>query len=406
MVTAEPMLIGWERSDELIDVLCDPDRRLPAVVASAHPSFSFEEWKKVIGHVMWHLPGLASIYILDPLGTRLFAESIGRTHAVWGGAVRTYMPDVDPAVVADSLRHRVLSAARIEADPGRATRITSMLPRRLAAELPLPTALAGVNRTLLTRAHGTPDTGDREGLRSQVTLLASERDIALNLAEEQEQRANALFAQRESALAELTELEQRLLHLDGQVRSPRRHLVIAGRPDVAFLPSEDPSAPPATFAELLEWLESDLSRVEFTGDMEEPLSLDQSPESSTWVRSSWEILRAMQAYADAKSAGEFSGDFKMWCESPPSGVYAVPGGKVARDESATVRNNPKLRRKREFRVAREIDPSCRLFMGGHVRIGASGAGQISPRLYFHDAVSSNGKIYIGYLGRHLTNTRS
>ena len=43
---------------------------------------------------------------------------------------------------------------------------------------------------------------DREGLRSQVTLLASERDIALNLAEEQEQRANALFAQRESALAD------------------------------------------------------------------------------------------------------------------------------------------------------------------------------------------------------------
>jgi hypothetical protein len=406
MVTAEPMLIGRERSDELIDVLCDPDRRLPAVVASAHPSVSFEEWKKTIGRVMWYLPGLASIYILDPLATRTFDESIGRTHAVWGGAVRTYLPDVDPAVVADSLRHRVLSAARIDADLGRAARITSMLPRRLAAELPLPAALAGVNRTLLTRAHGTPDTVDGEGLRSQVRLLASERDIALNLAEEQEQRANALFAQRESALAELAELEQRLLHMDGQVRSLRRHLVTAGRPDVAFLPTEDPLVPPATFAELLDWLASDLSRVEFTGDIEEPLNLDQSPESSTWVRSSWEILRAMEAYADAEAVAEFAGDFKMWCESPPSGVYAIPGGKVARDESETVRNNPKLRRQREFRVPQGVDPSCRLFMGAHVRIGASGAGQISPRLYFYDAVSSTGKIYIGYLGRHLTNTRS
>ena len=406
MVTDEPMVIGLERSEELIDVLCDPDRRLPAVVASAHPSVSFEEWKKTIGRVMWYLPGLASIYILDPLGTQAFNEAIGRTHAVWGGAVRTYMPEVDPAVVEDSLRHRVLSAARIEANPGRAAGIMTVLPRRLAAEAPLPAPLAGVNRTLLTRAPGTPDTADTEGLRSQVTLLASERDIALNLAEEQEQRANALFAQRESALVELGELEQRLLYLDSQVRALRRHLVAAGRPEVAFLPVEAPAAPPATFAELLDWLESDLSRTMFTGDIAEPLNLDQSPEASTWVRSSWEVLRALQAYADARVADEFSGDFKMWCENPPPGAYAIPGGKVARDESETVRNNPKFRREREFPVPPGMDESCRLFMGAHIRIGASSAGQVSPRLYFHDAVARNGVIYIGYLGRHLTNTRS
>jgi hypothetical protein len=41
-------------------------------------------------------------------------------------------------------------------------------------------------------------------------------------------------------------------------------------------------------------------------------------------------------------------------------------------------------------------------MGAHIRIGAS--GQISPRLWFHDATASTGKIYMGYLGRHLTNT--
>ena len=55
----------------------------------------------------------------------------GGTDAVWGGALRTYMPDVDPAVADEALRHRVLSAARIAADPDAAAAVVSALPRRL-----------------------------------------------------------------------------------------------------------------------------------------------------------------------------------------------------------------------------------------------------------------------------------
>jgi hypothetical protein len=79
---------------------------------------------------------------------------------------------------------------------------------------------------------------------------------------------------------------------------------------------------------------------------------------------------------------------------------------VARDESETVRNNVRWRRQREFSVPPEIDASGGVFMGAHVRIGASAAGQISPRLYFHDATAQTGAVYVGYLGRHLTNTRT
>jgi hypothetical protein len=79
---------------------------------------------------------------------------------------------------------------------------------------------------------------------------------------------------------------------------------------------------------------------------------------------------------------------------------------VARDESQTVRNNPKWRREREFPVPKAVCASGMLFMGSHVRVGASAVGQISPRLYFYDATAQTGMIYVGYLGRHLTNTRS
>lgn len=405
-LTGEPMLIGRERVDELIDILCDPDRRYPAAVASPHPEIAFEDWKVTITRVMWYLPGTASIYLLDPLAEKAFAEGIGETHAVWGGALRTYLPDVDPAVAEEAPRHRVLSRARITADPGRAAGIVSVLPRRLAVEAPLPAALTGVNRSLLTQERGTPEATDVEGLRSQVAQLAEDRELALHLAEQEEERANTLFAERENALAELAEREQRVLYLDSQVKALQRRLVAVGRPEDAFLPVEEPSTPPATFAELLDWIAADLSRVVFTGDSTAPLALDQRPESSSWVRSSWEALLALDGYAGAKAADRFTGDFKAWCENPPSGECVIPAGKVARDESETVHNNSKWRRERELPVPPEISESGTVFMGAHIRIGASAGGQISPRLHFYDGTAQTGLVYVGYLGRHLTNTRT
>jgi hypothetical protein len=405
-LTNDPVLVGRDGIDELIDVLCDLERRLPVMVASAHPALEFEEWRRLVGRVTRHLPGLASIYLLDPLATAAFAEGIGRSHAVWGGALRTYLPDVDPAVAAEALRHRVLSGARILSDPGRAAGILSILPRRLASEAPLPRPLAGVNRALLTQTHGPLVAADVEHTRSQIADLIEERELALRLAEDEEARANSFFVQRESALAELVEREQRVLELENLVRSLRTRLVASDRPAEAYLPADEPIAPPAAFAELLDWMESDLSMIEFTGSRQILLTLDRSPESSTWVRSSWEVLRALQSYAEAKAAKEFSGDFKMWCDNPPSDAYAVPAGKVVRDESETVRNNPRLRRQREFPVPVGVSPARQMFMGAHIRIGASASGQISPRLYFHDGAAQSGKIYVGYLGRHLTNTRT
>ena len=403
MLANEPMLVGRKGVDNLIDVLCDPERRLPAVVASAHPELDFEEWRRVVARATHYLPGLASIYILDPLGTSAFVTGIGRSHAVRGGAVRTYLPDVDPAVAEEALRHRVLSGARVLADPRRATGILSILPRRLAVESPLPSPLSSVNRVLLTQTQGSPESTDVVTMQSQVIGLIEERELALALAEEQQHRANTFFVQRESALAELAERDQRVLDLENLVQSLRKRLSVAGRVREAFLPPEEQSIPPATFAELLDWLESELNLIEFTGDRDVTLVLERSPEAPTWVRSSWEALRAMQSYANAKG---FSGDFKRWCESPPSGSYAIPSGKVARDESETVKNNSKWRHEREFRVPQEVSLSGRVFMGAHIRIGASAGGQISPRLHFYDATSSNGKVYVGYLGRHLSNTRS
>jgi hypothetical protein len=406
-LTSEPRVIGSDGIDELIDALCDPDRRLPVVVSAAHPELEFGEWRQVVAHVMRYLPGLAGTYLLDPLATRKFADEIGRSHAVWGGAVRTYLPDVDPAVAEEAQRHRVLTGPRILADPGKAAGLLSVLPRRLAAESPLPPALAGVNRTLLSRTPRSLVSTTEGAVERQLAEVIEERELALNLAEEQQERANTFFEQRESALAELAERDQRVVELEDLLRSLRRRMVASGQAQEAFLPADDQSNPPVTFAELSDWMELDLAHVVFTGDRTSMLALDRSPEADTWVRSTWEILRALESYAKAKTARSFVGDFKQWCEQPPSDSYAVPAGKVARDESESVRRNAKWRHEREFAIPNEVDASGRIFMGAHVRIGASAAGQISPRLYFLDATGATiSRIYVGYIGRHLTNTRT
>lgn len=241
VLTNEPLHVGADGVDQLIDVLCDLDRRLPVVVASAHPSLNFEEWRGVITRVTRHLPGLASIYLLDPLATDAFIEGVGRSHAIWGGAVRTFLTDVDPAVPEEALRHRVLSSPKILADPGRAAGILAGLPQRLAAESPLPGPLSGANRALLMRTHSSVDSSDVATLRAQIAGLIEDRELALTLAEEQEGRANTFFVDRESALAEWAERDQRVLELENLVRSLRQRMVVGGRlPKLTFRLSSPP----------------------------------------------------------------------------------------------------------------------------------------------------------------------
>ncbi|HUN30581.1 MAG TPA: hypothetical protein VMU95_01070 [Trebonia sp.] len=450
VLTSEPVLVGADQVDELIDVLCDPERRLPAMVATAHPAIAFGSWSATIAEVTRDACGLASTYLLDEQATMAFNQAIGETHGVWGGALRTYMPEVDPAVPSDGLRHRVMLASRISADAHRVGAVLADLPRRLALEAPIPLALAGVNRMLLTQSRealetaedstapppsGTaslvpqqagppawPATGTANSAEGgaqelaheagkqakRIERLRRERDEALGLAEEQEVRANSLFTERQNLLAQLAEREQQVLQLESTARAFRQRLVEAGVPADSLIPLEaPPDAPPDEFAELLDWVERHLPRIEFTGDIDDPLELDSSPESSTWVRSSWEALRALQAYAEVKAERGFAGDFRAWCMNPPSpGDYIISPNKVKMDESETVHSRPKWRQERIFRVPPEVEADGLVFMGAHITIGASANGRINPRLYFHDGVLKTGRIYVGYIGRHLTNTLS
>ena len=154
-------------------------------------------------------------------------------------------------------------------------------------------------------------------------------------------------------------------------------------------------------------MERHLPRVEYTGDIDHPLELELKPRVSDLGASSWEALRALQAYAEVKAERGFAGDFRAWCMNSPSpGDYIISPNKVKMDESETVHSRPKWRQERIFRDSPRGEPGGRVFMGAHITIGASANGRINPRLYFYDGVLKTGRIYVGYIGRHLTNTLS
>ncbi len=165
---------------------------------------------------------------------------------------------------------------------------------------------------------------------------------------------------------------------------------------------DDENGIPATFADLVARL-GEFPALTFTGEAKETLALDEQNAGSGWARLAWDGLLALQDYADAAVHGLAHGDFKQWCEHTPPGCHPFPPRKAVRGESQTVSSNAKWKKERMLPVPPTVDPSGRAFMGAHLRIGGGGT---APRLHYLDDCSGTGRIYIGYIGLHLTNTRT
>ncbi|UGQ10049.1 hypothetical protein LO772_24595 [Yinghuangia sp. ASG 101] len=124
-----------------------------------------------------------------------------------------------------------------------------------------------------------------------------------------------------------------------------------------------------------------------------------------WAGAAWDALRALNAYASARSAHTFRGGFHDWCRNPPHGAYALSPKKFAMKESDAVAGRAKFRKARTFPVPSEVASEQSVFMEAHIKL--RGIGNPAPRMHFHDDAAGNtGRIHIGYLGHHLDNTRT
>lgn len=136
--------------DELLEEVCDPDRQgLFLVAGSGHEGGDFSQYAKQVERWTSQVRGLAQVVVLTPDATDEAWRLLGPSHGIRSWTLRTFYPDVDPAVAADGLRHKFLTTERLarESEDG-IRRLLGRTARRHAALRTPPRGFVRADRTL------------------------------------------------------------------------------------------------------------------------------------------------------------------------------------------------------------------------------------------------------------------
>ncbi|MEV7971185.1 hypothetical protein AB0O34_35110 [Sphaerisporangium sp. NPDC088356] len=423
LLTLDTLSVSAENVDALVDVLCDPTRRMPVIV-TARPVRSDPVWSERMKRMMPQCAGAASLYLLEDIdAVDAFRRSIGEHHRVAPGAVRTFLTEVDPAWPQDGPRHRFLTMARMS-DPGDGAwfGLTRTI-QRISTEAALPDVL---------RSLSFPDAGQRGREERQAALAVVRRSDELVMMRNDVAELKALLAQADQELkeagrtAELSartvvsleeqlhsaveradgDMEEALRALDDVERARAEADVLRGRlrdagryEDTVVV--EQPQGVPGSFEELWERL-GRFGGVLVTAEKGKALELDEANRARVWAAKAWNALRAFDSYAQAAKEG-FNGGFYQHCTSARQGAVNWPLKQLAMTESDTTMNM--WGSERIFRVPEEVDLSARTEMQAHLKLDSKGS--TSPRIYFMDDTKGvTGRVIVGYVGPHLTNTKT
>ena len=227
-----------------------------------------------------------------------------------------------------------------------------------------------------------------------------------NLQERVEQLEDQNEFLREALEDAQLETEVARIDLDeahGKIRWLEDRLTKAGDYEAQYLdvPAEYIESPPSSFDELLDRLD-DIETVEFTGDTSEVVRLNQIDTNGSALRTAWDAILAMADYARARADGACEGGLAQYLQATPAGYRTFPPGKFGENE--TGRTMKQFGDERVFRVPSEVDPSGSAEMKAHFKLAR--IGMASPRMYVLDAHPTIPKLYIGYIGSHLTNTQT
>lgn len=122
----------------------------------------------------------------------------------------------------------------------------------------------------------------------------------------------------------------------------------------------------------------------------------------TAAQAVWDACCALTDYVRVMSDGTFEGSVDHYLKQTPKGCRGVPTRKHGFGESEATMNQ--YGADRIFPVPTSVDPSGTATMTAHFKLAV--IGRFTPRLYYLDRVRQDGKVYIGYIGRHLRNTQT
>jgi len=153
---------------------------------------------------------------------------------------------------------------------------------------------------------------------------------------------------------------------------------------------------PESCIEAVDWCRENCLNLRFSEVVDaSALDLDRHPGSKLWANIIKNQLQALDRFASGKLNGTINGSFWLW--APLGGISK---NDLSLQESETTNINPQLRKLRTFPVDTAADPSGSMYMRAHFRVPSLNGH--APRIHFTtDTLSVIGKIYVGYVGKHL-----
>lgn len=452
----------WDVSelDQLVELLTSPERNGLILIAGTGPQPDlFQAFNERLPKWIGDTYGLAQVISLTPQATHGLTRRL-EDHGTNPWTIRTYFPHLRLGSSADARRHRFMSIRTLATLPDQRIRRTlGTATREHASHRTLPREVVAARRaferaethrlidrlasarhadsSLTTAPNSVPpqqpeedvsglqlvrtflgitDVSERSlsaALEARVeaarTDLLAELEAAAELLDEQQSRAEgledvnrALIEAAEDEELNRAELADELDRAIAEVRWLRSKFAEINEFDTAF--GSTPEGFEPTYADSCEELVRGLADgdIIFTGDLDDVRAVDSRDTFRSCVREATHCIDALREYVRAHREGHTSSGVHHFLTHTPSGYSAVSAGKHAQGETGYTKRHHG--HERIFRVPKEVDPSGSIQMVAHFKLAR--IGMASPRLYYYDDCNGTGRIYVGYLGVHLTNSQT
>lgn len=463
---AVPVRLG-DVEDALAQIL-DPDRKFSLLVGLSPAAHLDHSWVNVMSDMIGETQGNATALALSHDVQEAINVELGEQFKVPVGGVRTFHPRVDLGNRDDAIRHRILGplslARNISQIAVGSFKVSTQLKRRLgqAARLRFTDPRVRVEikrdveilerksreeylnyRVAVQQLKDAEDVREIPGVIEHAGEIASVRKSEVTLIDESfapdalaalERRVKELSAKYEIFLeeslaqsAQISDLRNELdvaleassnALLDRAVAEERarsferenfefksimRSNNLYGELATAEVIFDEPPNIEELVLRLLPGSERPEAQfVEFTGDADTAIDVDRYDSVGNYAGEFWRYVLTMVAYSKAVLANEFSGNLHMFIRDYTRAEFTVPITQYANDESDTVKN--KWPRTRNFPVPENVDKRGFVEMWSHFKPTHRDA--YAPRMHIYADLANTGKCYIGYIGKHLPNTKT